>query len=118
MHYVYFIKGQRGNIKIGVSQNPQKRLEALQTGHSAKLKIIEQFPFESRMQAYDTEAQLHRRYKRHRVRGEWFKYDMYLEFKGRLEKIQERREREKRAKDTRIISETELAWVKWARDNL
>lgn len=118
MHYVYFIKGQRGNIKIGVSRNPQERLDALQVGHAAKLKILEQFPFESRMQAFDMEAQLHRRYRRHRLRGEWFKYDMYLEFTGRLAKIQEKRKKEKRRHEDHRISETEMSWVRWARENL
>lgn len=108
------MKGQRGNIKIGVSKNPYDRLKELQTGHSAKLKIIEMFPFESRMQAYATEKQLHRRYQRHKVRGEWFKYDMYLEFKGRLEKIEGAR---KLIRDN-TPSQADIDALKWGRDFL
>lgn len=82
MHYVYFMQGQRDNVKIGVSKNPESRLKELQTGHSCKLKILESFPFASRLEAYDVEKRLHHRYRRHRLNGEWFKFGMYQEYKA------------------------------------
>lgn len=86
MHYVYFMKGQLGNIKIGVSKDPDARLKELQTGHSCNLKILERFPFESRLKAYDIEKQLHIRFRKFKLRGEWFKYETYSEFKARRAK--------------------------------
>ncbi|MFW6219439.1 MAG: GIY-YIG nuclease family protein [bacterium] len=68
--YVYLIRSQdNGYYKIGVSKNPQKRIEALQTGNSSKLKLINKFLTE-----YPTkiETSLHSRYSHTKKNGEWF----------------------------------------------
>jgi len=73
MHFVYIIRsGKRGAYKIGVAKNVESRLETLQTGNPAELFIIAKFDFGSKAKAYQMEYSLHRMFKRHRIRGEWF----------------------------------------------
>ena len=85
MVYVYFIreivnkkKGKYGFIKIGIARNVANRLEALQTSNARELELLIAIPFKSRMQARHVEKKLHRRFRRFRVRGEWF--DKRLKF--------------------------------------
>lgn len=59
-----------GNIKIGRSKDPQKRLKQLQTGNPNKLKLIAEFKGEGWK-----EKILHDRLAFYRLEGEWFKYD-------------------------------------------
>lgn len=66
---VYFIQPVGGGlIKIGVSNSPISRLEALQVGCPVDLKIIGLIPDAEP----GTEAALHARFAHARVRGEWF----------------------------------------------
>jgi len=61
--YTYLMTDGR-HFKIGSSLNPHKRLKQIQTGN----------PF-CKLLGYTkrfTEAQLHKRYKKYRVSGEWF----------------------------------------------
>jgi len=55
------------HIKVGVSIDPQSRMEALQTGSSLPLTLLYDMTG-----GFDLEAQLHERYKDRRVLGEWF----------------------------------------------
>lgn len=65
---VYFIEDEAGDcIKIGVARRPRSRLSELQTGHASKLRLIAHVPG-----GKDLEAELHRRFAAHRIRGEWF----------------------------------------------
>lgn len=54
-------------VKIGKSKgHPQRRLDALQTGNPRTLRLL----------AYTvelTESDVHRKLRRHRIRGEWFR---------------------------------------------
>lgn len=59
-----------GNIKIGRSKNPHKRLKQLQTGNPNKLKLIAEFKGEGWK-----EKELHERLSSYRLKGEWFSYD-------------------------------------------
>lgn len=67
---VYFIRNTRTkHIKIGVSENPKKRLHSLQTANHDRLEIIGVMPG-----SYVEETELHRRFAVHRFRnGEWFR---------------------------------------------
>jgi hypothetical protein len=66
--FVYFIKEERsGLIKIGYSENPQKRLKALQTGQAKDLEIIMTVKGGAEL-----ESVLHKAFDFFRVRGEWF----------------------------------------------
>ena len=69
-HWVYFIQGDDGGpIKIGrTQQNPQWRVDALQCGYPfGKLRLIWLIRGTGLL-----ERELHERFKKSRLRGEWF----------------------------------------------
>lgn len=70
MKYLYIIGNEVENIcKIGISGNPSKRLKQLQTGCPYKLTILAVVgSFD-----YESEKNLHNRYKDYRLNGEWFR---------------------------------------------
>jgi hypothetical protein len=64
---VYFIGGNDGPIKIGVSCDPQARCDAMQIGHPDEVRVLATTPGGRRLeQAY------HERFGFARLRGEWF----------------------------------------------
>jgi len=66
---VYFLQAcQGGPVKIGQSQNVERRLADIQPGHPFKLQVARLF--ENVDPAF--EAWLHRRFADHRLHGEWF----------------------------------------------
>jgi hypothetical protein len=65
--FVYFVRDQSGYIKIGVSNNPERRLAAMQTSHAAPLTLLAVMPGTR----FD-EAGLHVRFSHLRRTGEWF----------------------------------------------
>jgi len=76
MTSVYIIRaGDTNNYKIGISDNPQNRLESLQTAHYRKLSILHQRAFDSRHMALITEEELHTQYQEFNTLGEWFYFD-------------------------------------------
>jgi len=65
---IYFIKNiANGNIKIGFSDTPNKRLADLQTGSTDKLVLIRTIEGDEAV-----EAALHEQFAMHRLQGEWF----------------------------------------------
>jgi len=68
--FVYVVQGTHGLVKIGVSQDPNQRLAALQTGSPFPLTM----PYISATPGtgFDIEAEAHRLLDQHRVQGEWF----------------------------------------------
>lgn len=68
MLFIYII-GCSGFIKIGFAKNPEKRLASLQTGSPAELILHASFETEH---PKIHEKMIHRRFRRFRVRGEWF----------------------------------------------
>lgn len=72
---VYFVQSgnKKGAIKIGVTNNMEKRLEVLQTGNPFKLTVLAVIECDSREHAYHTEGRLHRLFRRCKIRGEWYK---------------------------------------------
>ena len=67
MKYIYLIQSlEEGYYKIGVSKNPSKRVEQLQTGNSSPLKLIEVYYTEH---ADKIERILQRKYEHLRKRG-------------------------------------------------
>jgi len=68
---LYFIQSEKtGEIKIGRSKHPQKRLKNLQTGNPNILKIVASFEGLGWR-----EKELHETLKEWRGSGEWFRYD-------------------------------------------
>jgi predicted GIY-YIG superfamily endonuclease len=68
--YVYLISDINSyTYKIGISNNPEKRIKTLQTGNDKTLKIIHKVLCEN---YNDVETALHNQYNFLRVNGEWF----------------------------------------------
>tara|TARA_Y100000004_G_scaffold161365_1_gene189387 strand:+ start:28 stop:687 length:660 start_codon:yes stop_codon:yes gene_type:complete len=61
------------NIKIGVSDNPKKRLKGVQTGCPGDVHLIR--TFEAGQDAYIHEGYFHKLYKEFSTGGEWFEFD-------------------------------------------
>ena len=71
---VYFI----GNtdyelVKIGFSSEPEKRVKQLQTGCPFPITILH-----TEVGTPKNESELHRRFSKHRVNGEWFKLSLSI----------------------------------------
>ena len=68
--YVYAIRNTTtGNIKLGISRNPQQRLKQLQTGNDCALELVACRKAENRFQ---DETALHHKHEAAHIRGEWF----------------------------------------------
>lgn len=67
--YVYLIHDGHGVYKIGRSENPKKRLSALQVGSSHKLTLIHQAEISNPV----IERVLHRMFDEAREHGEWYR---------------------------------------------
>lgn len=71
--YVYAIKNtSTGNIKLGISKNPEQRLKQLQTGCDGKLELV---AYRKADNGYSDELQLHTENEQHAIHGEWFTSD-------------------------------------------
>lgn len=71
--YVYFMQsGKNGPIKIGKSNNPEKRMISVQTGNPYKLRLVAVIYCDDDAAAYRMESRFHRILKKHRMHGEWF----------------------------------------------
>lgn len=79
-------------VKIGISQNPQRRLHDFQSCHARPLELLVV------TQAYRTsEANAFERFKAHRISGEWFH-----ECPEILEWVRELNDKNARASDRRL----------------
>jgi len=74
--YVYAIAHPHGYIKIGRSNDPQKRLQAHQTSTPYDLWLLASLPVED---SQEIESELHELFEEKQVSGEWFElnYDDY-----------------------------------------
>ena len=71
--FVYFVRCGRTNYyKIGYTIDVMKRLNVIQVNLPQQVILIAAFQSN---QAKDLEIQLHCKYKKNRVRGEWFKFN-------------------------------------------
>lgn len=67
--YIYFVRS--GNaVKIGISCKPSKRVKSMATGNHGELKLLATIPGNR-----SREKALHRKFKAHRIKGEWFNLD-------------------------------------------
>ena len=76
--YIYFIMwrpfkkiGRHDRVKIGISKDPEKRLQSLQTANAHKLILWYYFRV-PKAQAKEIEKRLHGKFRWSRERGEWF----------------------------------------------
>lgn len=68
--YVYAIREvESGNIKLGISRNPETRLSQLQTGNSSRLELIS---YRKAVNKFQDEKEIHLLNADNHLRGEWF----------------------------------------------
>lgn len=75
--YAIFPKGEPDGgllpiCKLGHSENPDQRVQALSTAHYQELSIDSQLCFRSREAAKKFEKECHSHFASRRKRGEWF----------------------------------------------
>lgn len=71
---VYFVKALETNlVKIGRTENLDKRLKALRTASPYRLEVMVQIPCKSLEHSRFVEAKAHELFKKTRRQGEWFK---------------------------------------------
>jgi hypothetical protein len=75
MSFIYVIAAVHsectGPVKLGLSNDPDRRVRQLQTGHAEELHVFYRQPVEQdKVHLY--ERMLHRDNRHHRLRGEWF----------------------------------------------
>jgi len=74
MAYLYFISNERRSVvKIGIANNPKKRLKTFQTAHYEELIILKVIKIDNRQKAFQLETSLHKKFVKYHIRGEWFK---------------------------------------------
>lgn len=71
--YIYVLKNDIGNVKIGITKNFTKRLLSLSGSNCGGSKIINYFVSEATY-VYNIEHIMHEKFNRNRIEGtEWFK---------------------------------------------
>ena len=76
MNYLYFIQaGKDGPIKIGITNDIEKRLKSLQTANSKKLEVLY---YTKTSSPRKSEKLLHDHFRENNINGEWFRPDKYL----------------------------------------
>jgi hypothetical protein len=71
--FVYLINENTTNLyKIGVSNNPEKRLKSLQTSNGNKLLLVAQFQTSFN---FKLEKFVHQQYHKNKQEGEWFLFE-------------------------------------------
>lgn len=74
--FVYLIAAQSGRedgpVKIGIAENPERRLRDLQTASPFPLVLIHTFAFPTRAIAREMESQFHTMEVARKAVGEWF----------------------------------------------
>lgn len=66
--YLYFIRCGDA-VKIGMSSDPESRMQILSTGAPGKLYLLAKIP-----NSGNIEAECHRKLSHLRINGEWFRY--------------------------------------------
>lgn len=66
---VYVIAGGRRHVKIGISQNVEKRRRGIQTGCPFSIRIVQSW---HTSRAREIERKAHRTFAKYRWAGEWF----------------------------------------------
>ena len=77
--YVYFVFNRDSKaIKIGIAKNIRRRLASLQTSSPAELELLCSVKNKTTKAARKLEQELHQKFDRFRIRGEWFKAETEL----------------------------------------
>lgn len=75
--YIYIASNESGQIKIGISKNPEKRVKQLNIGNHEILKLI--YFYKSEQKGYSEEKMIHKQMSNHKIRSEWFNNDCLKE---------------------------------------
>ena len=68
--FVYAIRNKHtGRIKLGISENPERRLKELQIGNDCELELL---AYREAVNRFKDEKAIHDKHQHLRVRGEWF----------------------------------------------
>ena len=68
--YVYAIRNKHtGRIKLGISENPERRIKELQIGNDCELELL---AYREAANRFKDEKAIHDKHQHLRVRGEWF----------------------------------------------
>ncbi len=73
VRFVYAASDKDGNLKIGISNNPERRVAELNTGNPCKLELV--YTKESNGNGYESESLIHRSARHNHIRGEWYTSD-------------------------------------------
>lgn len=68
--YLYVIKNEENNWKVGISEDVTKRISNLQTASPSKLTLVA--TYKSYTPVYNLEQKVHKKLRKHNIRGEWF----------------------------------------------
>lgn len=71
MSYIYIIGSDKPPYKIGISKNPKRRLQSLQTGYPHKLHIWEMKETSTKKTKL-LESVIHKHLASYKMSGEWF----------------------------------------------
>jgi len=74
--YLYIIQKKNKLVKIGISKNPEKRINAIET-HNGE-QSVKKFVSKKLLNYMEVEKKMHNYFKDFRVRGEWFNVDFDL----------------------------------------
>lgn len=69
---VYLIGPRGGPVKIGITDNISSRRSVLNVGNPQYLRVLFHYEFASQSEAARAETELHWRFQRKHIRGEWF----------------------------------------------
>lgn len=68
--YVYIAESSTGEIKVGISKEPESRIRQFNTANPKEVDLARKIgPFEN---AAKVESAIHNQFEEHRVSGEWF----------------------------------------------
>lgn len=70
VRYVYAAQDSKGNIKIGISNNPERRLIEINRHNPENLKLV--YIKEATKPYYRNETLTHKAAGKHHIKGEWF----------------------------------------------
>lgn len=76
VYNVYFMYCQQANaVKIGIARNLTKRLVSLQIGNPYLITPLAYIECPNKFSAIELEQQLHQKFKKLNIRGEWFEFE-------------------------------------------
>ena len=78
--YIYFLDDHNGHIKIGITDNIERRMKQLQTGNALELSLVHYIRVNSMHDAFELEALLHHALNNYKVKNEWYEKYAVMKF--------------------------------------